>query len=77
MLDVWDLDGRVPVPGGADQPTAQLAGRTVAALTRTTPRYVAVWSDPVPVDPSAVARYIEQLTNARLDLASSAVTWDY
>ncbi len=64
------------VPGGADQVSAQLDGRTVAALTRTTPRYVAIWSDPVPTDASAIPAYIERLTNARLDLASSAVTWD-
>ncbi|MBA3456539.1 MAG: hypothetical protein H0T42_25850 [Deltaproteobacteria bacterium] len=66
----------LPLPGGAEQQTATRDGRSVAAMTRTSPRYVAVWKDPVPVDPAAVPAYLEQLTNARLDLASSAVTWD-
>jgi len=66
----------LPLPGGADQQVATRDGRFVAVLTRTTPPHVAIWRDPVPIEPSAVPAYIEQLTNARLDLASSAVTWD-
>jgi len=66
----------LPLPGGADQQVATRDGRFVAALTQTTPPHVAIWRDPVPIDPSAVPAYIEELTNARLDLASSAVTWD-
>ena len=66
----------LPVPGGADQQAATPDGRFIAALSRTTPRYVALWRDPVPREPSAVSAYLEQLTNAQLDLASSTVTWD-
>ena len=65
-----------PLPGGADQQAATPDGRFIAALSRTTPRYVAVWRDPVPREPSAISAYLEQLTNAQLDLASSTVTWD-
>ena len=66
----------LPLPGGADQQVATRDGRFIAALTRTAAPYIAIWNDPVPVDPMAVPAYLDQITNARLDLASSAVTWD-
>jgi len=66
----------LPLPGGADQQVATRDGRFIAARTRTATPYIAIWSDPVPGDPAAVPAYLEQLTNARLDPASSTVTWD-
>jgi len=64
------------VPGGAVQQATTRDGRFIAVKTRTTPHYIAIWEDPVPLDPAAVPAFLDELTNARLDLASSAVTWD-
>ena len=66
----------LPLPGGADQQVSTSDGRFVAVRTRSSPPYIAVWNDPVPVDPAALPAFLETLTNARLDLASSTVTWD-
>jgi len=52
--------------------------RTVAALV-TAPdrrRFVAIWRDPVPVDPAELPAYIERLTNARIDSWSGELRWD-
>ena len=48
-------------------------GRLVAA---TVGDVVAVWRDPVPVNPADVLAFIDRLTNARLDPGSDAVRWE-
>jgi len=40
------------------------------------PETIAVWRDPVPVDPAAIPAYIATLTNARLAAGADAITWD-
>ncbi len=66
----------LPVPGGAEQQASTPDGRFVAVRTRAAPHYIAIWKDWVPVDPAAIPAFLDEVTNARLDLASSAVTWD-
>jgi hypothetical protein len=39
-------------------------------------RFVAIWRDPVPVDPAELPAYVERLTNARIDSWSGELRWD-
>jgi hypothetical protein len=75
-----DVHRRLALPRPIAGVAASRDGRTVAALTSAPGapgrRVLAVWRDPVPLDPRALPAALPTLTNARLELGSDAVGWD-
>jgi hypothetical protein len=55
-------------------PDARTVGAVVTALDQR--KFVAVWRDPVPVDPAEVPAYITNATDARIDPGSDELRWE-
>jgi hypothetical protein len=61
-----------------EQGRASHDGRLIASVVKRLDgdHAIALWRDPVPVDPRDLAAYIDRATNARLDPGSDQVLWD-